>query len=139
MFVVVVGSREWRQGAAERQVFALLDHLKEKYSGMVVVTSSSDKGVGNMVRDYCLRDKTTFQLIDMNMRVFASLPRLKLAQAYAARSEALFALGEEFHVFVDENRKGAFEDLIERVQRAELVRPLYVHGPEWEHEKQPVA
>lgn len=131
MFVVVVGSREWRAETGEKQVFALLDDLRQRYSGMVVVTSSSDKGVGNMVKDYCLRDKTTFQLIDMNIRVFASLPRLKLAQAYAARNEALVNLGEEFHVFVDANRKGAFEDLIEKVTRAELVRPLYVHEPDW--------
>jgi hypothetical protein len=129
MFVVVVGSREWQGETATQQVNALLDELKDKYSGMVVISSSTDKGVGRIIRERCLRDKITFQFIDLWMRVFASLPKAKLAQVFFARNSALLDLGEEFHVFVDMNRRGTFEDLIERLETSEQKRPLYKHFP----------
>src|ERR1035437_4577536 len=130
MYVVVVGSREWRGAEATKQVNNLLEELRQKYSGLVVVTSSTDKGVGAMVRERCLQDKLTFQLVDMHIRVFAQLPRTKLAQVFFARNVALAELGEEFHVFVENNRKGAFEDLIEKMQAHEQQRPLFVHLPQ---------
>jgi hypothetical protein len=105
--VAVVESREWTGEKAVSQVNELLSQLKEKHSGLVVVTSSTDKGVGAMVRERCLREKTSFEFIDIHMRVFAHLPRTKLAQVFAARKAALDELGEEFHLFVDKNRKGA--------------------------------
>lgn len=129
MFVVVVGSREWRGEAPEGQVNGLLDELKQRYAGLVVVTSSTDKGVGSIVRERCLKDKTSFQLVDIHVRVFAQLPRAKLAQVFFARNAALAELGEEFHVFVDESRKGAFEDLIEKLGAENQVRPLHIHLP----------
>jgi hypothetical protein len=46
--------------------------------------------------------------VDIHVRVFAQLPRTKLAQVFFARNAALVELGEEFHVFVDKSRKGAF-------------------------------
>jgi len=130
MYVVVVGSREWQGQQAEQQVNGLLDEISDKYSGAVIVTSSTDKGVGSIVRTRCLKDKERFQLVDIHVRVFAQLPRAKLAQVFFARNAALAELGEEFHVFVDPNRKGAFEDLIEKLQAAEQQRPLYEHPRE---------
>ena len=130
MYVVIVGSREWRGEKAEQQVNSLLDELRLKYSGMVVVTSSTDKGVGLMIRERCMRDKNSFQLVDMHIQVFARLPRTKLAQVFFARNAALAELGEEFHVFVDHSRKGAFEDLIEKLESAEQKRPLFTYLPQ---------
>ena len=49
MYVVVVGSREWSGEQATNQVNELLAMLKQKYSGIVLVTSSTDKGVGRIV------------------------------------------------------------------------------------------
>jgi hypothetical protein len=134
MNVVVVGSREWSGEQATNQVNELLAMLKQKYSGLVVVTSSTDKGVGRIVRDRCLKDKTSFQFVDIHVRVFAQLPRTKLAQVFFARNAALDEIGEEFHVFVDTSRKGAFEDLIEKVKstddRLGQRRPLFEYLPQ---------
>jgi hypothetical protein len=138
MNVVVVGSREWSGEQATNQVNELLAMLKQKYSGLVVVTSSTDKGVGRIVRDRCLKDKTSFQFVDIHVRVFAQLPRTKLAQVFFARNAALDEIGEEFHVFVDTSRKGAFEDLIEKVkstdERLGQRRPLFEYLPQAKEE-----
>ena len=40
-------------------------------------------------RNHCLKDKTSFQLIDLNVKAYASLPPRKLAQAYGWRKYAL--------------------------------------------------
>src|ERR1035437_8667301 len=127
MYVVVVGCREWQGEQADAQVNSLLNEICEKYSGAVIVTSSTDKGVGSIVRTRCLKDKERFQLVDIHVRVFAQLPRAKLAQVFFARNAALAELGEEFHVFVDRNRKGAFEDLIEKLHAMEQQHPLFEH------------
>jgi len=129
MYVVVVGSREWQGPEAEQQVNQLLDELRQKYSGLVIVTSSSDKGIGSIVRARCLRDKKMFQLVDIHVRVFAQLPRTKLAQVFFARNSALAELGEEFHIYLDPTRKGTFEDLIEKLEGAQQKRPIYKHLP----------
>jgi len=130
MFVVIVGSREWKSEQSKMQVHKILEELRKKYSGMVIVSSSCDMGVGAIVKEQCLKDKKTFQFIDIHMRVFADLPRTKLSQAFYARNAALAELGEEFHVCVDKDRRGAFEDLIERLERMEMKRPLMIHLPE---------
>ena len=44
--------------------------------------------LGGYVRDYCLKYKTSFQLIDLNWKVYASLPPRKLPQFYACRKYA---------------------------------------------------
>ena len=128
MYVVVVGSRGWQGQAAEQQVNAVLDSLRAKYSGMIVVSSSTDKGVGAIVKERCMNDKGLFQLVDLNVRIFGSLSHSKLVQIFDARNAALAALGEEFHVFVESNRRGAFEDLIEKLEGmegADKKSPLY--------------
>ena len=127
MYVVVVGSREWQGEQADAQVNQLLNEISEKYSGAVIVTSSTDRGVGSIVQKRCLKDRERFQLVDIQIRVFAQLPRAKLAQVFFARNAALVEIGEEFHVFVDGNRKGAFEDLIEKLHAAEQQHPLFEH------------
>jgi len=127
MYVVVVGSREWAGDWAHLQVTQLLEELRQKYSGLVVISSSCDQGVGYIVKQYCLKDRVTFQLIEFYAKVFAKLPRSKLAQVFYARNRALAAIGEEFHIFVDESRRGAMEDLVD-VVKAEN-RPHTVHMP----------
>jgi hypothetical protein len=57
-----------------------------------------------MVRERCLRDKTSFEFIDIHVRVFAHLPRTKLALVFAARNAALDELDEEFHLFGQEQK-----------------------------------
>ena len=130
MYVVVVGSRKWTNADAEKQVNQLLDELKNKYSGLIVVSSSCDQGVGSVVKTRCLRDKTTFQLIEYQVRLFVDLPRTKQAQVHAARNRSLQAIGEEFHVFVDPDRRGTFEDLIESVVREGRGDRVHTHLPQ---------
>jgi hypothetical protein len=64
MCVVVVGGREWTGEKGLSQIHELLDGLKEKYSGMIVVTNSTDKGVGKFVRERCLGDEISFLFVD---------------------------------------------------------------------------
>jgi hypothetical protein len=52
--------------------------------------------LGRYVRDYCLKDKTSFQLIDLNMKVYASLPPRKLAHIYGWRESGAAALKKAF-------------------------------------------
>ena len=141
MYVVLVGSRNWESKEEDMQVNRILDELYQKYGSgeLVIVSSSCDKGVGVAVKSRCLKDKDKFQLIDFHCRVFAKLPRNKLAQVFMARNKALLALGEEFHICVDSDRRGAFEDLIETLERAKAdvgysnnLGPHYIHHGEAE-------
>ena len=129
MNVVVVGSREWTGEKAHEVIQKVLSDLRNKYSDLMVITSSTDKGVGRIVQGICLKDKTSYSLTDYNVRVYASISRVKLAQYYNARNATLLEIGEEFHVFVDQSRKGWFEDLVERVNALERRRPLYLYHP----------
>jgi hypothetical protein len=45
MYVVVIGSREWSGAQAASQVHEVLNELRKTYSGLVIATSSTDKGV----------------------------------------------------------------------------------------------
>jgi hypothetical protein len=130
MYVVVVGSRLWLGKWADAQISKVLDDLHTKYSGLLVVSSSCDKGVGSYVKGRCMKNKTEFQFIEFHARIFADVPRAKLAQVHQARNAALEELGEEFHVFVDPDRRGTFEDLIERVERAGRREMLRVYLPD---------
>src|ERR1700733_11519417 len=130
MYVVVVGSREWMGNWAAEQVNKVLEGLRTKYSGLLIVSSSCDKGVGMHVKGKCLKDKTAFQFVEIHARIFADIPRAKLAQIHQARNAALVELGEEFHVFVDADRRGTFEDLIERVERAGRKEVLRIYLPD---------
>lgn len=130
MFVVVVGSRDWNNEPAVEQVRKLLYELREKYPGLVLVTSSTDKGVGKIVRDVCMESKSQFELCDLHMKVHAQLNRPKLAQVFYARNAALAELGEEYHIFVDKNRRGSFEDLVDKLEKSSSPKPLFLHLPE---------
>jgi len=127
MYVVVVGSRNWQDEQSQKLVNSVLDQLYQKYSGLVIVSSSCDQGVGCIVKSRCLKDKKTFQLVEYQVRLFVDLPRSKLAQVHKARNAALEELGEVFHVFVDDDRRGTFEDLIERLQRSGRGDLTHIH------------
>jgi len=129
MYVVVVGSRKWQGKEAESQINAVLDSLYKKYSGLIIVSSSCDQGAGCIVKSRCLKDKNKFQLIEYQVRLFMDAPRSKLAQVHKARNASLAELGETFHVFVDEDRRGTFEDLIERVEREGRGEMVHAHLP----------
>jgi|SRR5882724_1994351 len=134
MYVVVVGSRKWQGPAAEKQIHEVMDALYKKYSGLIVVSSSCDQGAGNIIKTRCLKDKNMFQLVEYQVRLFLEAPRAKLAQIHRARNASLAEIGEAFHVFVDEDRRGTFEDLVERVEllgRSEVIH-IHLPGKPWE-------
>jgi len=126
MFVVIVGSRLWQGQKAEERVNAVLDAVKEKYgSSLVVVTSSTDKGAGKIIRERCMKDRQQFQFIDLPVRAYCNLAPMKLQQVFAARDRALADIAEESHVFIDKDRRGAFEDFAKR--QLEMKRPVSLH------------
>ena len=133
MYVVVVGSRKWQGKEAGSQINTVLDALYQKYSGLIIVSSSCDQGAGCVIKSRCLKDKRMFQMVEYQVRLFGHMPKSKLAQTHKARNAALAELGEIFHVFVDEDRRGTFEDLIERVQREGRGEMVHTHlpGQQW--------
>ena len=128
MFVVVVGAVERREEGDEELMVTILEDLRKKYPSLVVISAACDKGIGNVIKTHCLEEKMRFRFMEVYTRIFAELPKTKLAQVFIARNANLEELGDEFHIFATRDRRGSVEDLIQRVS-AKGDRPVYVYVP----------
>lgn len=127
MFVVVIGARERDCSADKENVPKLLDQLREKYPRLVVVSTGCDKGVGLLVKSYCLKpeNKNRIQFVEVSMRTYGELVRTQTAQLYLARNATLVELGEEFHIFDVAEKRSSVKDLIQRLQKTRLPFHLW--------------
>lgn len=131
MNVVVLGSRERMLFADQARVRELLYSLRERYSSMVVLSAGCDKGIGQLVKGLCTKEKDSeggrhhFQFIEFSVLVFADVPRTRMGKIYEERNRALMRSGDEFHVFVSANRKDTLEEFV--VEAVETGRPVFVY------------
>jgi hypothetical protein len=131
MLVVVFGAREREAQEDEHSVRSLLSALKQKYPALTVLSAACDKGIGKFAKDICTAGKDQgnqyLPFIEVSVHIYARLPKSRLTQVFLGRNGSIHELGEEFHVFVRDDRQGAPEDLITRTVASK--RPLYIWEP----------
>lgn len=141
MKVVIIGARLGRDDAADKiLVNQIIDACREKYSKLLIITKSGDKGVGKFILDRCRESKDNgnqdFDMIELSLRHILrhELPKQEFLGHFNTLNAALLELGDEFHLLTEEYPTGAMLDMIDRVKRFGVPYAVYkpsevVHGP----------
>lgn len=130
MRVVIVGARLRSESEDFTLVNSLIDELKKMYPGLFIVTTACDRGVGKIVKNRLIpvdpNKPPIIPFLEVAYRIWGEdMPKAVYANIYLTRNPALLALGEEFHIFVDKDKRGVMQDLLERVQDAGLPYSVY--------------
>ncbi len=133
MRVVIVGARNRSEMMDTRLVNEILDTCISKYGKLMVVTKTTDRGVGKIIKARCL-DPTKptnpeFDMVEFSIRhyIMHELPRNEYMGDFNTLNAALAEIGDEFHLLTEEEPKGSMLDMVIRVQRIE--RPFSVYRP----------
>jgi hypothetical protein len=133
MRVVIMGERQRSELADFKLVNDLIDALKEKYPLLWIVTASTDRGVGKLVINRLLKycksaqdpPEVTYTDFAVKIRSIGTLPKGDYSRQYYARNASLVDIGEEFHLFMDQDDHGYMLDLLKRVREAGLPHSTY--------------
>jgi len=131
MKIVIVGARTRGELVDHPLVNEILDHCLSKYSKLMVITKSCDRGVGKIIQDRCkdihVPRKINFEMTEFSIRqeLFQEMSRHDFLMYWNALNNALVAMGEEFHILAEERPKGNIIDLITKVRAAHVPYAIY--------------
>lgn len=110
---MIVGSRERRELPGDKEVVIelLQDMVKKHSTRLHILSVGCDKGIGKVVRDYCLQNKVVFVEVRVKLEG-EEIPRVFFAHMFLARNSALLEVGDEYHIFKGPNPNGIIEALI---------------------------
>lgn len=147
MKVVIVGARRRSEAQDEKLVNDLLDQLIQKYPQLRVVSTSCDRGVGKIVKSKCLPEsvieterikgeiprsvKATFPFVEVTVRTYLpaeELTKSEFASLFIARNALLNEIGDEFHLFTEQEPRGMMADLLSRVRQRGAPCAVYRPG-----------
>jgi hypothetical protein len=119
MNVVIVGARERINRVDESPlpkdkeiIEALIKKLSAQYGrSLNMVSVGCDKGIGRIVRDFCMANSIVFVEVRMKLEG-KDIPRSFFVHVFQARNPALVALGDEFYIFKGPNENGIVESII---------------------------
>jgi hypothetical protein len=139
MRVVIIGARNRNDMKDTALVNSIIDECKTRYSNLIIVVASCDKGVGRVVKDRNIDKhipgKFEFDMIELQMRHYLrqELPRSEFTAHWNALNATLFELGDEFHLLTEEYPKGAVMDILRRIKsghrRYAIYKPSETSGP----------
>jgi hypothetical protein len=118
MNIVIVGARERRETEEDKkQVEGILEDLrKQQGTRLHIVSAGCDKGVGKLVREFCMASKITSVEVRMKLEG-ENIPRAFFAHMFLARNISLLEVGDEYYVFKGPNENGIIEAIIEPAQK----------------------
>jgi hypothetical protein len=139
--VVIVGPRDRQELIYTRLVNEIIDDVKHRYPKVLIVTKSCDQGVGKIIRNRCLAAKEVagvmqydyknpeFDMLELSLRhyLIQELPQSEFQSNFDTLNLALVALGDEFHLIVEEPTRGSMENLVNMVKEKNL--PHVTYGP----------
>jgi hypothetical protein len=137
MNVVIVGARERSNPAdgspLEKDIVAveeLVKKLSAQYGRRLnVISVGCDKGIGKIVRDFCIANGIIF--VENRMKLEGKdIPRSFFVHVFQARNPALVALGDEFYVFKGPNENGIVEGIINLAIEKVKEERVHVFEPE---------
>ena len=117
MNIVIVGARDRRELDSDKnQVEGILKQLLQQHGTRLHVASAGcDKGIGKLVRDFCMANKVIFMEARMKLEG-ENIPRAFFAHVFLARNKALLEVGDEYFVFKGPNENGIIEAIIKPAQ-----------------------
>lgn len=126
--VVIVGGRERKDSLKDKEhVEALLDRLVQQHgSGLHVVSVGCDKGVGKVVREYCMSNAVKFVEVRVKFEG-EQIERSFFAHMFLARNMTLLAVGDEYHIYRGPNENGIVEGLIGPAQNKVKAERVFVY------------
>lgn len=131
MRVVIVGARTRRGDVDNELVKSIIDECHTRYSKVLIVTKSCDQSTGKLIKDLCVGPNQdhppVFDMIEVSLRhiLMQELPRSEFQGHFNALNDALFRLGEEFHLLTEEYPSGAMLDMLVKVRNAGLPYVTY--------------
>jgi hypothetical protein len=128
---VIVGARERNEKPKDKQTIdELMETLIKQHSSRLHVLSvGCDKGIGKLVRDYCIKNKVVFVEVRMKFEG-EDIPRAFFAHMFMARNNSLSAVGDEYWVFKGPNENGIVESIIPEAQKKVGESRVHVYGEE---------
>lgn len=113
MNIVIVGARDRRETEEDKKVVENAIQLLVKQHGLRlhIASAGCDKGIGKLVRDYCLSNKIIFAEARVKLEG-DDIPRTFFAHVFLARNLTLREIGDEFYIFKGPNENGIIESLI---------------------------
>lgn len=133
MDVVIVGARERSESKDFGLVNSLIDELKKVYSDLFIITTGTDRGVGKIIKNRLMaKDPSAppeVPFLEIAYKIFAqNRTKAFFAKKYETRNRALLAVGEEFHILLDEDSHSVMQYLADDVKDAGLPMSLYHPG-----------
>lgn len=113
MNVVIVGARERAETEEDRKIAEelIVSLVRQHSSRLKVLSVGCDKGIGKIVRDYCMENGITF--VEVRMKFEGDdIPKHFFAHMFLARNAALLDVGDEYYVFKGPNENGIVENII---------------------------
>ena len=132
MRVAIVGARSRPELPDTPLVNDILDSCLERFSPLLVVVASCDKGVGRIVHDRNINRHRPgmyeFDMIELQLRHYLQkeLPKPEFTSQWNALNASIVELSDEFHILTEEKPKGATLDLLRRVREAHRPYALYL-------------
>lgn len=130
MRVVVLGAwnREIDEVDDEPIVAKLLEALKHRYPTLEVSTGDTSRGVGKIVKNYCVARQKEFKFVELPVKIYMQDSKTHDRMVYwKARNNALVEVGEEFHLFMaDDKGWGNLYDMITKLNNANAHYSLYI-------------
>jgi hypothetical protein len=111
----------------------IIDMCKEKYSNLVIVVASCDKGVGKIVKtrnvDPHVPGKFEFDMIELQLKHYFQYERSRseFTANWMALNGLLVELGDEFHLLTEDYPRGSMADLVRRIKKE--GRPYAIYKP----------
>ena len=135
MNVVIVGARLRSEQEDTKIVNELVDGLKEMYAdNLFIITTACDRGVGKIIKNRLTMPPFTLaepeiEFLEIQYKIYAKdRPKAFYAKTYITRNFALRAAGEEFHIFLDDEKRGHMQHLLDLIQEENLPYSLYNPG-----------
>lgn len=129
MKVVIAGSRSRDESKDKELVHNIITDVTNKYSKLIIVSKSSERGVGRIISERCKSsspnpefDMMTF---DLKHLLRHELPRPEFLNHFNLLNAPLVEIGDEFHILTEDFITGSIKDLIERVKQQCLPYALY--------------
>ncbi len=118
MNIVLVGARERKESDEDKKhvVQIISDLVKQHGKRLHILSAGCDKGIGRMVREFCMAEKITF--VEVRVKLEGDdIPRSFFAHMFLARNCSLLEVGDEYFVFKGPNENGIIEAIIEPAQK----------------------
>jgi hypothetical protein len=129
--VVIVGARERTETPEDKKkTEEILTALVAQHGTRLnVISVGCDKGIGKLVRDFCMGNKVRFAEVRVKFEG-EEIPRGFFAHMFLARNESLLAVGDEFYIFKGPNSYGIVEEIIPRAQERVGQSRVKIYDPE---------